>query len=172
MLKGTHVETCRHSHFLIPRFLARALLGHTLPMYARAVKDKPRGRQHPLLMLKTSSAIQPLPTGRGNFIGTSSQRSELLLLLQVIGFCSPLGNPYLVCCLVDTHFVQEKRNEKTKSRTTVRVDFFNLEEKKVISSQNYARENHIVIKYLVVRRIDNAMPCHHTDCFRHDTHIA
>ena len=40
----------------------------------------------------TTSAIVRLPTGRKTFIGTLSQRSELLLRP-----CSPLGNPYFVC---------------------------------------------------------------------------
>ena len=85
----------RHSRILIPRFLARAPLGHTLPIHARAVSTQ-GGAWQPHALPRQSCACQPV-------VETSRQRSELL-------FCSssPLGNPYQVFRLCDTHVVKMK----------------------------------------------------------------
>ena len=83
----------RHSHFLTPRFLARAAHGDSLPhMFSR--------RQQASRVAATciTSAIVRLPTGRRKIIGTSSQRFELLLCSS-----STLGIPYFL--LFGTHFV-------------------------------------------------------------------
>ena len=47
----------RHSHFLIPRFLARTPLDHSLPIYARAVARQAAWRPHALP--RPSCAFQP-----------------------------------------------------------------------------------------------------------------
>ena len=77
----------RHSHFLIPLFLARAPLDDSLRTHICS------HRQQTWRVAATcpTSAVLRLSTGRRNVIGTSSQRFELLRCSS-----STLGNPYFV----------------------------------------------------------------------------
>ena len=101
----------RHSHFLTPRFLARALLGNTLLKHVLRRQQTSR-----VPGTCTTSAIVRFPIGRRNFTGISSQRSELLLCSF-----SPLGKTHTSSISHQFRTTQvvwglTKRNEKRKPR--------------------------------------------------------
>ena len=98
-------KTYRHSHFLIPRFLARVPLGHTLPIYARAVSRQAAWQLH--APPRPSRACQPVVETLSELHPNCSGSSHVPLL--------PLG--LRLFRLFHSHFVKKNGALGLKKKT-------------------------------------------------------